>query len=266
MRSTFLSFRSQLKIFSALIERDLAVLRQEMAPFMVRIFLLPFLYTFVFAGIFPRIGRSIGDDFLSVLLPGLMASTLTFQGLSAVAVPLVMEFDTIEDRVMAPVPLEIVGLAKVAGATIQAVFAALLIVPVVLLTGFIWGDHAQVSWQQPLQLLSITVLSAVVSSALGLVIGVSVSERRVKYFLPLLITPLTLLGCVFFRWTDLESIPSFQKLVLLNPVVYISEGLRSAIAPEHHHLPLSAVYGVLVLSGSIALWIGLNRFKAHVSK
>jgi len=263
---TDLSLRSELKITLALIERDLAVLWKEIATVAVRIALQPTLFAFVFVYVFPRIGQRISAshgsaDFVAVLLPGLMASTLIFQGVTAVAAPLMAEFESIEDRVMAPVPVEVVGVAKVISASIQAFFAAWLVVPAVWIAS---GGQAQISWKHPLHLLIIVPLCALVSSALGLLLGTVISHRRVTYAVALLQMTLTMLGCVYFLWTDLHAIPWLQLLTLVNPVVYMSEGLRAAVSPGLPHMPLLAIYGLLVTALGVMLWVGLTKFKARV--
>jgi ABC-2 type transport system permease protein len=270
--TTGLSLRSQVKTALALIERDLNVLWRDIVPYALRTAVQPALFAFVFGYVFPRIGQGIGGGhgpagaaaFVTVLLPGLMANTLMFQGVTAVALPLVAEFSIsreIEDRVMAPVPVAVVGLTKVISASIQAFFAGWLVVPAVWLAT---GGHAPISWDHPIRLLTIMPLCALVGSALGLVLGTVISPRRINYLFALLLVPLTLLGCVYYPWVALHAIPWLQILTLINPVVYMSEGLRAALAPGLPHMPLWAVYGLLLTALAVMLWIGLAKFKTRV--
>ncbi len=229
----------------------------------------PALFAFVFAYVFPRIGQGIGGGhdtaaFVAVLLPGLMANTLMFQGMTAVALPLVPEFSVskeIEDRVMAPVPVQVVGLTKVISGAIQASIAALVVIPAVwIATGF----HAPIHWDHPLRLVTILPLGALVGSALGLMLGTVISPRRINYLFALLLLPLTLLGCVYYPWVALSALRWLQIAVLLNPVVYMSEGLRAALSPQIPHMPLWAVYGLLAAAFLVMLWIGLRKFESRV--
>ena len=75
-------------------------------------------------------------SFTTVLVPGLIAVAINFQGIQAVALPLVQEFSfskEIEDRVLAPVPVWMVGLEKIAAGAVQSLLAAGVVFPIVYL-------------------------------------------------------------------------------------------------------------------------------------
>jgi ABC-2 type transport system permease protein len=264
-----LTLGARLATARALVERDLAVLFRDLPAFALRTSMQPMLFAFVFAYVFPRIGQGIGGahggaGFVAVLLPGLMANTLMFQGVTAVALPLVAEFSVskeIEDRVMAPVPVEVVGLTKVISGAVQALVASLVVIPAVwVATGF----HAPIHWDHPLRLLTILPLGALVGSALGLFLGTVISPRRINYLFALLLLPLTLLGCVYYPWVALSALRWLQVAVLANPVVYMSEGLRAALSPQIPHMPLWAVYGLLAAAFAAMLRVSLKKFAARV--
>jgi ABC-2 type transport system permease protein len=52
-----------------------------------------------------------------------------------------------------------------------------------------------------------------------------------------------------------------QYAVLVNPLVYASEGLRGALAPQVPHLPLAAIFGVLIVTDAAFLMLGLRKFQ-----
>ncbi|HEY8021605.1 MAG TPA: ABC transporter permease [Thermoanaerobaculia bacterium] len=264
-----LSLGAMLATTRALVERDLAVLLRDLPAFLLRTAMQPALFAFVFAYVFPRIGQGIGGArdsaaFAAVLLPGLMANTLMFQGVTAVALPLVSEFSVskeIEDRVMAPVPVRVVGLTKVISGSVQALLASLMVIPAVwIATGF----HTTIHWDHPLRLATLLPLGALVGSSLGLMLGTLISPRRINYLFALLLLPLTLLGCVYYPWVALSALRWLQIAVLANPVVYMSEGLRAALSPQIPHMPLWAIYGLLGAAFAAMLWIGLAKFEARV--
>ena len=65
--------------------------------------------------------------FSSILVPGVIAIACIFQGIQAVALPLVQEFGytrEIEDRVMAPLPVWAVAVGKLLGGAVQGLIAA----------------------------------------------------------------------------------------------------------------------------------------------
>jgi ABC-2 type transport system permease protein len=253
----------------ALVGRDLKVLIQDGPAYLLRVVLQPALFAFVFAFVFPRIGQGIGGSrntvaFVSILLPGLMANTLMFQGVTAVALPLVTEFSyskEIEDRVMAPVPVRLVALCKVLSGALQSMIASLLDLPAVwLASGFV----ARVDWGHPLLLATMLPLGALVGAALGLTMGTVIPPQRINFLFALLLLPLTLLGCVYYPWAALTALPWLRIGVLLNPVVYISEGMRSALSPQIPHMPLGWIYAFLGASLVALLGVGLRSFERRV--
>ncbi len=55
-----------------------------------------------------------------------------------------------------------------------------------------------------------------------------------------------------------------QVLVLFNPLVYVSEGLRAALTPSLPHMPTWAFLGGMVAFLAGLLAVGLWRFVARV--
>jgi ABC-2 type transport system permease protein len=58
----------------------------------------------------------------------------------------------------------------------------------------------------------------------------------------------------------LSAFPVIQKLVLLNPLVYASEGLRATLAPQYAHIPLAVIIGALVAIDAALIGAGLRQF------
>jgi ABC-2 type transport system permease protein len=69
-------------------------------------------------------------------------------------------------------------------------------------------------------------------------------------------------GCTYYPWSALAHFPILQKIVLINPLVYASEGLRGTLVPQFPHLPLPAVLVVLATFDMLFLVVGLQRFHA----
>ena len=71
--------------------------------------------------------------FATVLVPGVVAISIMFQGIQAVALQMSTEFGytrEIEDRVQAPCPIWLVAVAKVLSGAIQGVLAAVIVFPI----------------------------------------------------------------------------------------------------------------------------------------
>ncbi len=251
-----------LPTFFALMERDLRVLRRDLIAFALRTAIQPFLFVFVFTYVQPKIGagaRGFGD----ILVPGLLASTVIFQGIQAVAIPLVQEFSVsreIEDRVMAPLPVWGVAAEKVTFAFVQALLAALVVFPLVY-TVPLETPHLHI---RPLVLLTVVPLGALLSGSLGLLIGTAVSPRQITLVFALIVIPLTFLGAVYYPWSALSAIRWLQVLTLINPLVYLSEGLRGALTPQFGHMHFLAVYGGLAFGCSACTFFGIRGFTRRV--
>ena len=88
------------------------------------------------------------------------------------------------------------------------------------------------------------VLACWISSALGLAVGTVVPPQRMGLVFSVLVVPLTFLGCVYYPWFALKPLPWLQVGVLVNPLVYMSEGLRATLTPGVPHMAAAAYLGV----------------------
>ncbi len=236
--------------FGALLLRDLAVLRKNVVEFAVRTIMQPLLFVFVFTYVFPKIGEAVGgrtgeQAFSSLLVPGVVAIACIFQGIQAVALPLVQDFGysrEIEDRVMAPLPVSAVAIEKILAGAIQGVFAAAIVFPLAAVVPAT-PVHLDV---RPLVLATVLPLAAVLGASLGLAIGTRVNPRQVPLIFGVVVIPITFLGATYYPWAELGPIPWLKVLVLVNPLVYMSEGFRMALTPQFPHMPAWAVYTALV--------------------
>lgn len=251
--------------FRALLARDLYVLRHNLREFIPRTVLQPLLLVFVFTYVFPKIGQGIGGEgaaFSTMLVAGVLGSVILFQGIQAVALPLVQEFGytrEIEDRVLAPLPVELVAVEKIVAGALQCLLAAAIVFPIAY---FVPATPVSIQYQWPV-LLTFAPLACVAAAALGLMFGTMFDPRTVPLLFGIIVVPLTFLGCIYFPWQSLETIRWLQILVLANPLVYISEGFRAALTPVPH-MSLWAVYPVMVAFTAVFVWRGIEGFKRRV--
>jgi ABC-2 type transport system permease protein len=254
--------------FVALLLRDLAVLRKEFAQFLARTVMQPILFVFVFAYVFPKIGQGVGGSagaatFSSLLVPGIVAIACIFQGVQAVALPLVQDFGysrEIEDRVMAPLPVWSLAVEKVTAGAIQGLIAALVVFPIASIIPST-PVHLNISWPD---LVTLLPLCCVVGASLGLVMGTRVQPRQVPLLFGIVVLPITFLGATYYLWTSLSVIPWLQALVLLNPLVYMSEAMRISLTPQFPHMPTWAVYLGLITFLVLFLALGIDGFRKRV--
>jgi ABC-2 type transport system permease protein len=223
----------------------------------------------VFTYVFPKIGLGVGGTagqatFSSLLVPGVVAIACMFQGVQSVALPLVTEFGftrEIEDRVMAPLSIGGVAMEKMVARAIQGIFAAIVVFP---MAAFIPATavHLDVQW---FELLTLLPLTAFCGAALGLVMGTRVDPRRVPLLFGVVVIPMTFLGATYYPWALLHGILWLQIIVLINPLVYMSEAMRAALTPELvPHMQVWVIYLALIGFSILLAWIGIRGFRQRV--
>ena len=200
----------------ALILRDLLVLRKNFWEFVARTLIQPFLLVFVFLYVFPSIGQGVGGGhgaaaesaFATVLVPGVVAISIMFQGIQAVALQMSTEFGytrEIEDRVQAPCPIWLVAVAKVLSGAVQGLLAAVIVFPIAAVVHASGVQaHLSVHW---LQILVLIPLACVAMTSLGLVLGTTFEPRNIGLMFGFVVLPLTFLGGTYYQWTRLARSP-----------------------------------------------------------
>lgn len=258
---------SYMSAFGGLMLRDLRVLRRELGPFVVRIGMQPLLFLFVFTFLLPRIGQAQdvgGANFATILLPGLLAVAIMFTGIAAVALPLTQEFGItreIDDRVMCPLPVWAVAAEKVCFSALQSILSALIVLPLAIYVPSTPVYFHMASWTM---FVATLILASLVSGALGLAIGANVRPQQIGLVFSVVVVPITFLGCVYFPWEALHSVRWLQIAVLLNPIVYMSEGLRAAVTPDVPHMPSWAIILAMLVSLVVLGAIGLRGFLRRI--
>ena len=267
---------SYVRAFTGLLLRDLYVLRREIMPSIVRIVMNPLLFLFVFTYVMPHMTggaasmnptarmAAAGGGFGTVLLPGLMAVAIMFSGIAAVALPLAQEFGItreIDDRVMCPLPISAVAAEKIVFSAMQGFISAAIVFP---LAYFIPTPHVVVHVTSWLFLIAVLLLASLLAGALGLTIGTSVQPKQIGLIFSVVVIPITFLGCVYYPWAALEHIKWLQYGVLLNPIVYMSEGLRASLTPSMGHMPDVMILAMLIFFLALLTWIGMKGFRRRV--
>jgi ABC-2 type transport system permease protein len=259
----------QIHTFFALLARDMRVARREFVSFAIRTIMQPVLFVFVFTFVLPRIGSHGGaspfaashpgaPSFSTILVPGLVATSILVQGLLAVTAPLMMELSytrEIEDRVLAPVPAWALGVEKITFGTMQALIAGIIVFPFVLLI-HAKGQAPDLNFSHQGLLVGALVLSSAFTSAFAMFLGMVIDPRKLSTIFAVIIVPMTMLGCVYYPWSQLGFLPWLKYAVLANPLVYMSEALRAALTPGLPHIQtwilLLALAGGTILTATIA--------------
>jgi len=260
----------------ALLLRDLVVLRKHKWEFVLRTLIQPFLLCFVFLYVFPEIGQGIGgrgavaeSAFATVLVPGVVGISVMFQGVQSIALSMAQEFGftrEIEDRVQAPCPIWLVAIAKVVSGASQGVLSALIVLPMASVV-HAPGVHADLSMHWWL-IVTFVPLACVAMASLGLVLGTSFEPRNIGLMFGFIILPITFLGGTYYAWTRLAPVTIggfhwLQTIVLINPLIYINEGMR-AVFTDAPHMHLYVIYPVVLGFAALFLTIGLRNFRHRV--
>ncbi len=173
-----------------------------------------------------------GVDSILGLLPGVMALSVLFGTTSLLAVTVTFEKKgrSFERLLLAPIPLELLMLAKTTGAVLFGILNAL--VPVVLAMLLI--DLSGVAWAM---LVPAVVLIAVSSTFLGLFVAVSVSEVfEAQTFSNFIRFPMLFLCGLFF---PIEQLPVWlQPLSYLLPLTYGADLLHHSIGSSGQMPPV----------------------------
>jgi ABC-2 type transport system permease protein len=263
--------------FGALLLRDLVVLRKRLREFIPRTIIQPLLLCFVFLYVFPTIGTGVGgatgsageSEFATILVAGVIGLSIMFQGIQAVALQLSAEFGytrEIEDRVQAPCPIWLVAVSKVLSGAVQGALAAVIVFPIAAVI-HAPGVHAHLTVDWPV-LLTLIPLACVAMTSLGLLLGTVFEPRNIGLMFGFVVLPLTFLGGTYYQWTKLAPVQVggihwLQIIVLVNPLIYVAEGMRAALTPIPH-MSLWAVYPVLVAFCAGFLTLGLRSFRKRV--
>ncbi len=248
------------KTFGAMLARDAHVARRNGIQLFLQTFLQPLLFVFIFGRVMVGSGY-MPEKYKSVLLPGIIAISMVFTGIWAVAMPLIAEFQwtrEIEDRLLAPIDIHWIAIEKVVAGTLQAVLAGLVVIP---LAWLVLRPGIDIRISSPLAFATIILLVAIFSACGGLALGCSINQQHIGLMFGMVITPMIFFGCAYYPWSALNGFPILQKAVLINPLVYASEGLRATLAPQIQHLSQLVVLVALSIFDVALLAIGLRQFE-----
>jgi ABC-2 type transport system permease protein len=260
----------------ALLYRDVVVVGKHLWEFVLRTIIQPFLLCFVFLYVFPKIGQGVGgrgavqqSAFATILVPGVVGISVMFQGVQSIALAMAQEFGftrEIEDRVQAPCPIWLVAVAKVLSGAAQGLLSAAIVLPIASVV-HAPGVHAhlELHW---VVIVTFVPLACIAMACLGLVLGTSFEPRNIGLMFGFIILPITFLGGTYYAWTRLSPVTIggwhwLQTLVLVNPLIYVNEGMRAAFTAAPH-MHLYVIYPVVTAFAVLFLTIGLLNFRRRV--
>ena len=246
-------------VFFALLRRDMRVARRELVYFLLRTTMQPLLFIVVFGYLLPKM-NFVGRGYQTALLPGILAVSLSFAAIQSVALPMVQDFGwtkEIEDRLLAPVPTRLVAAEKIVAAMIQGVIAAAFVLPIARL---VMGPIPALSLSHVGEVTLVVILGSLAFSALGMWLGTAIAPQQIGLMFSVIIAPMLFFGCAYYPWRGLDVLPVMKYAVLIDPMVYVSEGMRGALTPAVPHMPLALVGAALVVIAGFFWIIGVRSF------
>ena len=157
-------------------------------------------------------------------------------------------------------------MAKVLSGSVQGVLAAVVVFPMAAVVHAPGVEaHLSIHWWIVVTLIP---LACVAMTSLGLLLGTTFEPRNIGLMFGFVVLPLTFLGGTYYQWTKLspvqvDGIHWLQILVLVNPLIYVAEGMRAGLT-EASHMPLYVVYPVLIGFCTVFFSLGLRNFRRRV--
>jgi len=207
------------------------------------------LYFIVFgAAIGSRISDVDGVAYGAFIVPGLIMLTVLGQSISYASFGIYFPrfTGTIYEILSAPLSFAEVSIGYVGAAATKSLIVALI---VLVTAGFFVPSEIQ----HPFWMAFFLIATCLTFSLLGFIIGIWADGFEKLQLIPLLIiTPLTFLGGSFY---SIYMLPEFwQKVSMLNPVVYLISGFRWSF---YEHADVSPVVSVSMILVFMAVCIGL---------
>jgi ABC-2 type transport system permease protein len=247
------------QVFGALLRRDVHVSRRELPSFLLRTTLQPIMFTIVFGYLLPKMGF-MSRGYTAALLPGVLAVSLAMAAVQAVTLPMAVDFAAtkeIEDRLLAPVATHWIAIEKVVSGMLQGLVSALFVLPIARL---IMGPIPGLTLSHAGEVLAVAVLGAAAFSAMGLLLGTAVQPQHIGLMFSMIVAPMIFFGCTYYPWRGLDAVPVVKWLVLINPLVYVSEGMRASLTPGVPHMTLAVVLAMLAVLTLLFGALGLRAF------
>jgi len=187
-----------------------------------------------------RIGDIDGVAYGAFIVPGLIMLTILAQSIANASFGIYFPrfTGTIYEILSAPLSFVEITIGYVGAAATKSVIIGLI----VLLTA---GFFVPLEIQHPIWMIFFLVMTSITFSLLGFIIGIWADGFEKLQIIPLLIiTPLTFLGGSFY---SIKMLPEFwQKVSLLNPVVYLVNGFRWSFYESSDVSPIVSVIMIIM--------------------
>ncbi|MBA2649516.1 MAG: ABC transporter permease [Legionella sp.] len=245
-----MAFKQQCISLYTLVRRELV----RMIRISTQVFLPPVITTSLYFLIFgsligSRIGTISGVNYPNFITPGLIMMTVIVNSYGNVSSSLysVRFQKSIEEMLISPMHNSLILLGYVLGGIFRGVIVALM---VFLVSSFFMDIHVL---SISMSFLVVLLASAIFSLA-GFTNGMLAGDFDEIMLVPtFVLTPLTYLGGVFYSISMLP--PFWQKMSLLNPVLYMVNALRHAMIGQ---IEVNMTIAMTVIISMLVFLIALN--------
>lgn len=249
------------RIFCALIRRDIKVFSSELIDTIIDGIVLIFTETLTYGAFLPLMGMPATD--IAAMYIGSIVFILFFLGENlSISHVFDLRYERFIDyQLILPISRPWLFAHFVASFVIQtALISSLLLIFGLLLLG---NKFAVISphW---LLLIIVYFLSLIFFGLFFLLLSfITHFEWFMDNVWPRILSPLYAFGCTVFIWNKVEELsPAIAKLCLLNPLTYISEGLRAAAIGGQTFISLwicIPVISISIIALSYLLMYGINK-------
>ena len=122
------------------------------------------------------------------------------------------------------------------------------------------GPIPNLSFANTGAIIVIALLGATAFSSLGMWLGTAISPQQIGLMFSVIVAPMIFFGCAYYPWRGLDKVPVVKYLVLINPLVYVAEGLRGVMTPDTPHMSLGVVAVALILMAVAGWMLGMRSF------
>lgn len=228
------------KIFLALTQRDLKIIKSLLSKYIIDSLVFLFCTYIMLVKLFPQMGLA---HLSTSQFIGNFALLMIFTGFARlIHIKYTLKQTTFMEYYWS-LPI---SKSWLIAQQITSIFLHLLFTTVFIMAGLL----TITSISNVLQFSSIYLISLIFISIMFSFFAFALDER---WLWDRVLTPMTAFGCIFFSLENLQkNTPFISTIILINPIIYISEGLRTSILANYNSISFYKCLIALIIF-SIAL-------------
>ncbi|PTD94129.1 hypothetical protein C9439_04155 [archaeon SCG-AAA382B04] len=247
----------------AIFKRDTRVFWKEIRGNLIRILGQPLFFLTVFGLLIPRMSIGFESSYTKILVPGVISMTTMLGSMRSVAGEIALSFDhneEIRSHILLPISMWALSLEKIVYGMFQGVFSGASVLVISLL---MFPNVLSLTVINLVVLVLVFMASGIIFGGLGLAIGSTFKPPEIMFEVMFVIMmPMMFFGATFYPITEIIEInKAFFYVTLGIPLTYISEAIRSLVAPQTGALSLTISLIGMVVALVIFVPLGIWGFK-----